>query len=126
MILPIPYLYDSVVTFLGAFCCVFFQASNIQARSLVGTLSATVAILILWCIVTSWETRKEGTEEKRPLSYEERQCAEFEDHRSAYSPPKISIFEKIRSLPVLMYIRSSLDFLMYIRNSLDSGGTTVV
>jgi hypothetical protein len=115
IIWPIPYLDDSIVTFVGAFCCVFFQASDVQSRSLVGTLSVTVALLIIWCIVTSWET-KEGTEEKRPLAYEERQYSESEDPQAEYSPPRHSITKTIRSLPVLINIGKSLD----------SGETTVV
>jgi hypothetical protein len=113
MIWPIPYLDDSIVTFVGAFCCVFFQASDIQSRSLVGTLSVTVALLIIWCIVTSWETKEEGTGGKRPLAYEERQYSESEDPQAEYSPPRHSILKTIRSLPVLS-------------KSLDSGETTVV
>ncbi|KAF8194135.1 hypothetical protein BJ912DRAFT_924219 [Pholiota molesta] len=110
--LPYALLMWGIVTFVGAFCCVFFQASDVQSRSIVGTLSVTVALLIIWCIVTSWETKEEGTGGKRPLAYEERQYSESEDPQAEYSPPKHSILKTIRSLPVLS-------------KSLDSGETTV-
>ncbi|KAF9485028.1 hypothetical protein BDN70DRAFT_705879 [Pholiota conissans] len=113
--LPYALLMWGVVAFLGAFCCVFFQNSNVQTRSLVGSLALAVSILIVWCVITSWEKKNHTEEKTRPLSYEEIQ--EPDEEAVSESPkPKYSIFDKIRSLPVLNYIR---------RASVDSGQTVV-
>jgi len=48
-----------MISFLTAFCFMCFQDSSTPTRSLAGSLCAAVAILVGWCVWTSWEKRKE-------------------------------------------------------------------
>ncbi len=57
----------SVVAFLVAFCCVFFQNSTSECRAWVGSLSLAVAILIVWCIIISWGNPEKKAVLDRPL-----------------------------------------------------------
>ncbi|KAJ7754473.1 hypothetical protein B0H16DRAFT_1542487 [Mycena metata] len=54
--LPYSLLIWSMVSFLAAFSFMCFENSDLLTRSMVAVLWAAVAVLILWCIVTAWES----------------------------------------------------------------------
>ncbi len=49
---------SSMILFLAAFSLMCFTASNLSVRMLVGSAWLAIGILILWCIMTSWETKQ--------------------------------------------------------------------
>ncbi|KAK0495876.1 hypothetical protein EDD18DRAFT_221842 [Armillaria luteobubalina] len=53
--LPYALLMWATVTFLSAFTLMCFTASDVAVRMLVGTAWLAIAVLISWCIMTSWE-----------------------------------------------------------------------
>ena len=104
----------SVVAFLVAFCCLFFQNSTAESRAWVGSLSLAVAILIIWCIVTSWESQAEEEVSDRPLVQVESQIEDAEDdiekEEEKRSKQGIKEFlDIIRHIPDLVYRRGSVD-----------------
>ncbi|KAK0480557.1 hypothetical protein IW261DRAFT_1335466, partial [Armillaria novae-zelandiae] len=56
--LPYALLMWAMLTFLSAFSLMCFTASDIAVRMLVGTAWLAVAVLVFWCIMTSWEDKK--------------------------------------------------------------------
>ena len=48
-----------MVSFLAAFCLMCFQHSSSSARVLVSSACAAIAILIGWCVWSSWESHSE-------------------------------------------------------------------
>ncbi|KAK0192797.1 hypothetical protein F5146DRAFT_1041518 [Armillaria mellea] len=56
--LPYALLMWAMVTFLSAFSIMCFTASNVTVRMLVGTAWLAIAVLIFWCIMTSWEDKQ--------------------------------------------------------------------
>ncbi|KAK0203585.1 hypothetical protein DFS33DRAFT_1332598 [Desarmillaria ectypa] len=56
--LPYALLMWAMVTFLSAFSLMCFTASDVAVRMLVGTAWLAIAVLIFWCIMTSWEGKQ--------------------------------------------------------------------
>ncbi|KAG7448691.1 uncharacterized protein BT62DRAFT_929785 [Guyanagaster necrorhizus] len=56
--LPYALLMWAMVSFLAAFSLMCFTASNSTVRMLVGSAWLAIGVLILWCIMTSWETKQ--------------------------------------------------------------------
>ncbi|SJK98585.1 uncharacterized protein ARMOST_01853 [Armillaria ostoyae] len=54
----LPYALLIMVTFLSAFSLMCFTASDVTVRMLVGTAWLAIAVLIFWCIMTSWEGKQ--------------------------------------------------------------------
>ena len=101
------------MAFLVAFCCLFFQNSTAESRAWVGSLSLAVAILIIWCIVTSWESQAEEEVSDRPLVQVESQIEDAEDdiekEEEKRSKQGIKEFlDIIRHIPDLVYRRGSV------------------
>lgn len=44
-----------MVSFLAAFLLLCFEDSTIVIRSIIGCLSGVIAVLVAWCIWSSWE-----------------------------------------------------------------------
>lgn len=106
------FLSHSVVAFLVAFFCVFFQNSTSACRTWVGTLSLAVAILIVWCIWTSWENTIEKDESDRPLVSADAPLYEgqaSEDTMSSQGSTKKGLLDRIRIVPSFLCRRDSGD-----------------
>ncbi len=106
--------FVSVVAFLVAFFCLFFQNSTSESRALVGSLSVVVAALVVWCIVTYWETQPKEEPSKRPLIQLESQVddSDADEEKSVQrgSQRRIKdIINIIRHIPDLVYSRGSID-----------------
>ncbi|KAK0237922.1 hypothetical protein EDD85DRAFT_832343 [Armillaria nabsnona] len=56
--LPYALLMWAMILFLSAFSLMCFTASNLSVRMLVGSAWLAIGVLILWCIMTSWETKQ--------------------------------------------------------------------
>ncbi|KAK0452419.1 hypothetical protein EV421DRAFT_1768788 [Armillaria borealis] len=56
--LPYALLMWAMILFLAAFSLMCFTASNLSVRMLVGSAWLAIGVLILWCIMTSWETKQ--------------------------------------------------------------------
>ena len=109
-----PCFLCSIVAFLVAFCCLFFQKSTTEARAWVGSLSFIVAVLIIWCIVTYWNSPvQEEEESNRPLVQAESQVddePETDDGDEEKSKHGIwAVLDTIRHIPYLVYRRHSVD-----------------
>ncbi|KAF8960344.1 hypothetical protein BDZ97DRAFT_1922248 [Flammula alnicola] len=120
--LPYALLMWGTVAFIAAFCFVCFQGSNTGSRSLVGSLCAAVAVLIVWCIYTSWEKKHDQGEDDRRLAYED-QLEQLEESEGVASQEpdekeqaKHTLLNRLWNLPVILSIR---------RGSYDSGQTAV-
>ncbi|KJA18434.1 hypothetical protein HYPSUDRAFT_45294 [Hypholoma sublateritium FD-334 SS-4] len=109
--LPYALLMWGVVSFLVAFCCLFFQNSTAESRAWVGSLSVAVAVLIVWCIVTSWESQGEEDAPDRPLVQVESQVEDDneEDDEKRSRQGIREILDIIRHIPDLVYRRGSVD-----------------
>ena len=106
------FLSCSVVAFLVAFFCVFFQKSTSACRTSVGTLSLAVAILIVWCIWTSWENAVEKNEDNRPLVLADAPLygeQVSEETASGKGSNKGGLFDRLRSFPAFLRRRDSDD-----------------
>ncbi|KAF8966551.1 hypothetical protein BDZ97DRAFT_1917374 [Flammula alnicola] len=115
----LPYALLMTVAFIAAFCFVCFQGSSTATRSLVGLLCAAVAVLIVWCIYTSWEKKQDEDEDVHRLAYEDQleQLEESELVSSQEPDEKEHTFlDRLWNLPVILSIR---------RGSYDFGQTAV-
>ncbi|KAK0237921.1 hypothetical protein EDD85DRAFT_1004952 [Armillaria nabsnona] len=56
--LPYALLVWAMVTFLLAFILMCFTASDVDVRTLVGTTCLAIAVLVLWCITASWDSKQ--------------------------------------------------------------------
>ncbi|KAK0192798.1 hypothetical protein F5146DRAFT_1041528 [Armillaria mellea] len=56
--LPYALLMWAMILFLAAFSLMCFTASNLSVRMPIGSAWLAIGILILWCIMTSWETKQ--------------------------------------------------------------------
>jgi hypothetical protein len=81
-----------------------FQDSSTPTRSLAGALCAAVAILVGWCVRTSWEKRKEETPILRFVDEEEKAVVDDSDRKSLLS----SLFQRLMSLPSVLKIRGEV------------------
>lgn len=103
------------MTFLVAFCCLFFQNSTTEARAWVGSLSFIVTALVMWCIVTYWNSPDQERHYNRPLVQAESQIDdEIESESGDCNEKKLKhkIWEAlhiIRNIPYLAYRRHSVD-----------------
>ncbi|KAJ3516741.1 hypothetical protein NLJ89_g928 [Agrocybe chaxingu] len=59
--LPYALLMWGMVSFLAAFCFMCFQHTSTPTRSLVAPAGGAIAIFIVWCIWSSWETTEEAS-----------------------------------------------------------------
>ena len=61
-----------MVSFLVAFLFACFKSSGVFPRSLIGSLCGVIAVLIAWCIWTSWEKHSPSDAEtpEKLLSFE--------------------------------------------------------
>ena len=60
----ISYICFSMVSFLTAFLFMCLQDSTTVARSIIASLSGVIAVLIAWCISTSWEKHPDSDAKK--------------------------------------------------------------
>jgi hypothetical protein len=119
-----------MVSFLAAFLLLCFQDSSTVVRSIVGSLSGVIAVLVAWCIWTSWE--------KYPLSDAKSpdDSLSFENRDDSEERPKKFTFEVIlpepteESRPLALGLGLPLSFTWPTfrrprRQSHDSNGTVV-
>lgn len=102
------------MAFLVAFFCVFFQHSTSECRAWVGSLSLAVAILIVWCIKTSWGDPTPKEENNRPLVSTDAPFYDGEDDleetkSGQESTKSLGIFDKIRDFRNFLRRRDSDD-----------------
>ncbi|KAF8814754.1 hypothetical protein BYT27DRAFT_7205709 [Phlegmacium glaucopus] len=71
--LPYALLMWSMVSFLTAFLLMCLQDAGIVDRTIIGSLSGVIAVLIAWCIWTSWEKQpdSDAKEPEESLSFEQ-------------------------------------------------------
>jgi hypothetical protein len=74
-----------------------FQDSSTPTRSLTGSLCAAVAILVGWCVWTSWENRKEEPCILHFAEEEENTVVDDSDGKSLLS----SLLGRLMSLPIV-------------------------
>ncbi|KAK0480597.1 hypothetical protein IW261DRAFT_1473473 [Armillaria novae-zelandiae] len=56
--LPYALLLWAMILFLAAFSLMCFTASDLSVRMLVGSAWLVIGILVIWCVMTSWETKQ--------------------------------------------------------------------
>ncbi|KAH9478558.1 hypothetical protein JR316_0009015 [Psilocybe cubensis] len=115
--LPYALLMWGMVSFLAAFSFVFFADSSVPTRSLVGSLCFAVAILIIWCVYTSWEKHADD----KPVEPSEPKPESTNSQRSIHSQHPFKSWReyalsKFLSLPAVQVFR---------RKSYDSEHTAV-
>jgi hypothetical protein len=95
-----------MLSFLTAFCFMCFQDSSSATRSFVGSLCIAVAILVSWCVWTSWEKRDEEVPIPTFVNDEEEAAADAPDRESLSSSKKKgirpSLVDRFMSLPSLL------------------------
>jgi len=76
--LPYALLMWSMVSFLVAFLFACFKGSGVFPRSLIGSLCGVIAVLVAWCIWTSWEKHSPSDAEtpEKLLSFEKEDNSE--------------------------------------------------
>ncbi|KJA18828.1 hypothetical protein HYPSUDRAFT_69618 [Hypholoma sublateritium FD-334 SS-4] len=110
--MPYALLMWGLVAFIVALGCLFFQNSTTESRAWVGSLSIAVAALIVWCIVTYWETPSKEKVSDMPLVQLESEiddCDEEQDNRKRSQLGIRDILDIIRHIPDLMYRRSYIN-----------------
>src|SRR5437899_910689 len=100
-------LLFSMLSFLTAFCFMCFQNSSSATRSFVGPLCVVVAILVGWCVWTSWEKPEEEEEQSTLLFVDEEEpVADNFDCKSSLgsekNEPKPSFLNRFVTLPSLV------------------------
>ena len=118
-----------MVSFLVAFLLMCLQDSSIVTHSVIGSLCAVIAVLVAWCIWTSWE--------KQPASDAETpdELLSFEEDNASEERSKSFAFEVVMPEPkehqgLVMGLKLPLSFtwpafLNHRRNSCDSNTTVV-
>jgi len=106
--LPYALLMWGMLSFLAAFCFMCFQDSSTATRGLVGSPCIAIAVLVGWCVWTSWEKQKE--EPPIPVfADEEETVADDSDRKSSSSSDeketRPSLFDRFMSLPSLLKAR---------------------
>ncbi|KAF8960343.1 hypothetical protein BDZ97DRAFT_2077571 [Flammula alnicola] len=120
--LPYALLMWGMVAFIAAFCFVCFQGSSTATRTFVGSLCVAVAVLVVWCIYTSWEEKHDQDEDDRRLAYED-QLEQVEESEAVSSQEpdeneqsRHTLLNRLWNLPIILSI---------CRGSYDSGRTAV-
>ena len=123
----------SMLSFLAAFLILCFQNSSAVVYSLIGSLCGVIAVLICWCIWTSWE--EQPSSDAKPieelLSFEQEEGSE----EDAEEKQKNFTFQVVTEptqepQPSTLGLRLPLSFdwpffLHRRRQSCDSNGTVV-
>ena len=65
-------LLFSMASFLIAFLLLCFEGSSVVTLSLIGSLSGVIAVIVVWCIWTSWEKHPipDAQSSEKSLSFE--------------------------------------------------------
>jgi hypothetical protein len=123
-----------MVSFFVAFLLLCFEDSTTVTLSLIGSLSGVIAVLVAWCIWTSWEKHpvSDAHPSEKSLSFEE------DDDLEELEKPKKFTFEVVMPEPTQEPQPSILglqfppslsfewsSFLPRRRQSYDSNGTVV-
>lgn len=128
--LPYALLMWSMVSFLASFLFLCFQDSDTVTRAVIGSLSGVVAVLIAWCIVTSWEEQpgSDAQEHEKLLSFERDNDSEERSKNFTFEVVTPEPSEEPRSSALGLRLPLSFTwptFLPRRRQSYDSNRTAV-
>jgi hypothetical protein len=123
--------YNSMVSFLAAFLIQCFQNSSTVTCSLIGSLCGVIAVLVGWCIWTSWEEQppSDAKPTEELLSFEEEE-EEYSEERQKNFTFEVITEPTQEPQPSSLGLRLPLSFnwpsfLHRQRQSYDSNGTVV-
>lgn len=107
--LPYALLMWGMISFLAAFCFMCFQDSSTSTRSVCGSLSVAVALLITWCVRTTWEKRKEEPPVLSFMDGKEKALINNSDRKSLLKEIRPSLLGRLMSLSSVPKVRERSD-----------------